>query len=162
MLRCDGTQRTPSLVCRGDRGCFQEPATGSVLCNQGGALAGDPCENAGVHCGLDGASVYECGSNHVYALRGRCRGARGCFRRAGAASEHVLCDTSVAELGDSCDTAGSIACSVDGKQENRCAGGTFALHRACPTGCSVRWDAAGQAFQAGCDDDGSDRISAAP
>jgi hypothetical protein len=52
-----------------------------------------------------------------------CRGPRGCLDKG--------CDQSVAEPGDSCATAGALACAVDGKELLRCDAGAMVVAQEC-------------------------------
>jgi hypothetical protein len=65
-----------------------------------------------------------------------CRGTQGCQNEAGRA----LCDTSIAEPGDTCSKEALKACSKDGKQVLSCQGGSMRRLYSCrgEDGCAAR------------------------
>ena len=58
--------------------------------------------------------------------------------RLGAAVVPAVCDVTLSMEGDPCGLPNYAVCSVDGKDELICQGGTFVKSRACrKTGCQV-------------------------
>ncbi|HEY6557455.1 MAG TPA: hypothetical protein VI072_09280 [Polyangiaceae bacterium] len=100
--------------CRGKGGCAATDK--GVSCDISANRAGDPCSSAD-----EGAASCVSPERMVVCREGKyrfidCRGAQGCANEAGRA----LCDTSVAEDGDSCSKEASKACSKDRKRVLSC------------------------------------------
>jgi len=107
------------------------PSSGARLGRLGvGAASGGRCE-AEFACSPDRTMALRCDGDAM-ALFSRCRGPRGC--RVG--ENGVLCDQSIAEIGDAC-TGDGAACALDGLNLLVCRGGRFTLKSACTAGCEA-------------------------
>jgi hypothetical protein len=108
-LICDDGRFIES-PCNGPGGCRLTDK--GTSCDFSGNKAGDPCskadEGAAICSNKDGMLACHGGR---YALV-PCRGSRGCANAEGRA----LCDTSIAEPGDVCQSESHKACSSDGSQ----------------------------------------------
>lgn len=123
------------MACRGPAGCKPE-GKGSTCDNTLGE-EGDRCVGAGNTCATDGKRMLSCEGGR-FALKWRCGGPAGC---KGTGNGELSCDSSVAEVGDACDTEGG-ACTADRKQLLRCEGGKFGVQSHCrgPEGCKDAGD----------------------
>lgn len=94
------------------------------------AATGDRCE-APFACSADHTLFLRCdGQGRTFVSK--CRGPRGCRVKDDA----VLCDQSIAEIGDAC-TGDSAACALDGLNLLVCRDGRFTLKSACTAGCEA-------------------------
>jgi hypothetical protein len=133
-LVCGGGTYSP-LACRGPRGCTGQGS--SAYCDMQLAEEGDAC--------LGGAETYACAVDHQRALS--CHGGkwtlwRSCKGEGGCAwkgRSNVECDSTIADIGDPCTTAGNVACSPDGKNIYVCRGDKFDTYKGCrgDKGCRV-------------------------
>lgn len=138
---CKGTESTcldkkTALACRG--GTFAEVACAGPMgcskyedhanCDTSVASAGDPClgEDDEYACSPDGKRAVVCKGGKFEPWL-ECRGKAGCTMLGRTAS----CDTSIAEIGDTCKTQGAVACGGDQKHMVICRDGSFALYRQC-------------------------------
>ena len=94
--------------------------------------AGDPCSGSSASC-LDPSSALFCASGTLKPMT--CSGPAGCK----AANNVVICDDTVAQVGDGCDEENEVACQTDKKAALECKGGLFAVGETCkgPHGCVV-------------------------
>lgn len=123
--------------CGGPSGCRMDASVAE--CDISGNQEGDVCSTdyeGQTACTADGKSQITCLNGQYRILL--CRGAKGCAR-SGELS--VVCDVSIAEVGDSCAALGAdaVACASDGKRMLQCREGKFADQRGCagPAGCTV-------------------------
>ncbi|MBN9166571.1 MAG: hypothetical protein BGO98_15550 [Myxococcales bacterium 68-20] len=138
---CKGTESTcldkkTALACRG--GTFAEVACAGPMgcskyedhanCDTSVASAGDPClgEDDEYACSPDGKRAVACKGGKFEPWL-ECRGKAGCTMLG----HTVSCDTSIAEVGDTCKTQGAVACGGDQKHMVVCRDGKFALYRQC-------------------------------
>jgi hypothetical protein len=107
------------VPCRGKDGCKTLPA--GTLCDVSANQEGDRCsrDEQGAAACADEDHLVVCRQGRF--TRTPCRGPLGCELGGGRA----LCDSSVAEGGESCEQDGKKACSVDGKLLLACNGGRF-------------------------------------
>lgn len=116
--------------CRGEQGCSNE--AGRALCDTSIAANGDPCVKEGLKaCSTDGKQAMSCKAGKMEPLL-VCRGDAGCT----ATSGKVNCDTSIADVGDVCDSSmeGKNACSSKRDAILVCRGARFALDEKCKRG----------------------------
>jgi hypothetical protein len=130
-LVCSGGRFDLQLECRGKGGCSM---LGRILsCDASIATKGDPCKVQGaVACGEDQKHMLICQSGRFQMYR-HCRGEYGCFLKG----ETPSCDETLSLAGDPCGIAGQVVCSVDGKSELVCQGGSFVKSISCKKGCTV-------------------------
>lgn len=152
LLRCDGSVMVSAEHCRGVRGCSWDEPGGAPVCDRGGVEVGDLCERNGTHCSGDGKAVLRCAASHRYVTERSCRGPKGCYPSPILGARYLLCDVSVGDVGEPCDTIpeGGAACSSDGQQENICRGGALAAALACPAGCLAHWGDDGRTYRIEC------------
>jgi hypothetical protein len=83
MLQCEGDVWKPLHRCRGPKACH--PENGSLHCDTGGALEGDPCvaEGAG-ECSVDGRSLLLC-KDKRFTSGGACPEGKTCKEGDGLA-----------------------------------------------------------------------------
>jgi hypothetical protein len=133
MVSCEKGKYTVTQ-CLGAAGCKD---TGSgFTCDRSVATDGEPCSKDGTSaCSVDGTVMLVCKDGKLGKSR-ECRGAKKCD----AAGDKVVCDSSLAMVGDPCEAGG--ACSVDGKQLLECKDGKMALGSECSGdgGCKVDGD----------------------
>lgn len=125
--------RLVRFACKGPSGCA-DGAEG-IRCDSTLADETDRCEEGSFTCRTDGKARLKC-INGRYALDAQCLGDDGCSVAGAVAS----CDTSKAELGDSCEADGSLACSVDGDMMLMCQGRWIEGSK-CRKGCRRRGSA---------------------
>jgi hypothetical protein len=150
---CKNLRRTP-LPCRGPQGCKGVTSVG--WCDTSIALEGDACDpknetptgnHVDVACSEDKSRSLACRGGK-FVLDRLCRGPTGCDAAQIAAGSMQVCDRSVAELGDPCQTkrVGSVVegvgvCSADRKVSLVCDNddkGNFVVGSTCdgPKGCT--------------------------
>ncbi len=125
--------RLVRFPCKGPSGCSE--SGDGVRCDSTLAEETDRCEEGSFTCRTDGKARLKC-INGRYALDGQCLGDDGCSVAGSIAS----CDTSKAELGDACEDAGSVACSIDGTTMLLCEGRWIEGSK-CRKGCRRRGSA---------------------
>jgi hypothetical protein len=116
--------------CRGEKGCSNE--AGRALCDTSVAVSGDSCVKEGLKaCSTDGKQAMSCKAGKMQPLYA-CRGEAGCAVTGGK----VNCDTSIADVGDVCDSSGEgkNACSAKHDAILVCRTGHFALDEKCKHG----------------------------
>jgi hypothetical protein len=132
-LACTAGKFQPWRVCRGSRGCTFAGA--KIDCDTTTAEPNDACTEPGAAaCRIDKDMMVECKNGH-FVPSSTCRGPRGCVP-AGASSLRPICDDSVANIGDTCEPADELRCTVDKRAEVKCAGGRYAKKADCPKGCT--------------------------
>lgn len=119
--------------CKGPKGCRAE--SGVQTCDVSANQPGDACsksdQEGNAACAADGKSMVIC---HAGRYRiDSCRGPEGCHE----GGVKVVCDRSLATVGDACDETGGYACDVDKKSALICQGGKFVHHDDCAGGCSI-------------------------
>lgn len=128
---CKSGRFEPWLECRGAGGCSMLGRT--VSCDTSIATVGDPCKAQGaVACSVDQKQMVICRDGKFDVYR-QCRGQFGCFLKGDTPS----CDETVSMVGDPCGLPGQVVCSIDGKTELVCQGGTFTKSLTCKTACTV-------------------------
>jgi hypothetical protein len=131
-LVCKGGVFERELECRGKGGCSMLGRI--VSCDASIATKGDPCKTHGsVACGEDQKHMLICQEGRFRLYR-QCRGAYGCFLKG---ADTPSCDETLSLAGDPCGIAGQVVCSVDGKSELVCQGGSFVPSISCRKGCTV-------------------------
>lgn len=130
-LVCKNGKFALHLECRGAGGCTILGK--SVSCDVSVASAGDPCPQQGATaCSSDQKEMLVC-QDHKFVAHRFCRGQYGCAVRDNVPT----CDESIAMVGDRCGLPGQIVCSLDGKSELVCQGGSFTTSLSCKNGCTV-------------------------
>jgi hypothetical protein len=125
-------------TCKGPRGCM---ITGDVIeCDNDTSDISDPCRTPGDYaCTSDKGMVLRC-EDHKMAALNSCRGPKACriFELPQEKKVDFVCDDSLAEEGDPCDTNGEEACAMNKKGMYVCRSNKFAEYRACsgPAGCT--------------------------
>jgi hypothetical protein len=120
--------------CRGPAACT---VTGTYSqCDNSIATEGDHCNAKGLACSIDGKASLTCSDAGVMELVDHCRGAKGCAITDGK----VHCDSSIAKVGDPCDTG--AACTEDGAGYLSCDAGAMVQITSChaqsgDAGCHV-------------------------
>lgn len=133
VVRCVGEHWKLAGKCPGPKGCSSQRQ--KVSCDDSLADLGMPCATEGSGaCSGDKKTVLRC-EHGVMAEAAKCRGARGCSI-AGSPPAPV-CDTTIAQVGDACQSDDEAACSVDGKQFLRCRDHVMTAMQACAKGCEV-------------------------
>jgi serine/threonine-protein kinase len=128
---------TPAPYRAGSRVSTYAPAAGA---------ASPPPIPAGTHdctdgadlCSEDRSQVLRCNNGRLMLTYRTCQGPHACTMQGA----DVVCDQSLAGVGDGCVASGLTACSKDLTQLLRCDGRAFARVRVCPTACSVAADGA--------------------
>lgn len=135
-LRCTNKRFVLDETCKGPTGCRID-ATQKITCDNDIADVNDPCHFIGDYaCTTDRSLVMKCEANKMTPLN-TCRGPKQCRIVSVAKQDRVefLCDDSVAQDGDACDTNGEEACSMDKKGMFVCRGNKFGSLKACAGGC---------------------------
>jgi hypothetical protein len=137
-LICTGGIFAVGETCKGPGGCTINGDT--ITCDNDISDPGDPCRTPGDYaCTSDKAMVLRCDDHKMTSLN-TCRGPKACGIVPVPAQNKVefVCDDSIAMEGDSCDTNGEEACSVDKKSMYVCTANKFTSPKLCngPTGCT--------------------------
>jgi hypothetical protein len=135
-LRCTNKHFVLDETCKGPTGCKVD-VTQKISCDNDIADVNDPCHFLGDYaCTTDRSLVLRCDANKMTPLNS-CRGPKQCHIVNVPKQEKVefLCDDSVAEEGDACDTNGEEACSMDKMGMFVCKGNKFGSLRPCGGGC---------------------------
>jgi hypothetical protein len=138
-LRCTNRAYLVDETCKGPTGCKLD-ADRKVTCDNDIADVGDPCHFLGDYaCTTDKSLVMRCDAHKMTPLN-TCRGPRQCRIVQLPKQDKVefLCDDSIAQEGDACDTNGEEACSIDKKSLYVCTANKFAFSKPCPgqAGCT--------------------------
>lgn len=139
--------RWETMPCRGPAGCAKRGSEN--VCDQSIAEANDVCNLAGDFvCQGDKKSMLECQKNR-WVVAQSCLGERGCVTDA----KKVVCDNSIANLGDACREEDDYACAPDKASALVCRQGKFVVATNCKgkKGCRVSGDK-GTGFRVECDD----------
>ena len=125
-------------TCKGPRGCVVNAT--SIDCDNDTSDVGDPCHTIGDYaCTSDRATLLRC-DDHKMAPLNSCRGPKACriFELPQEKKIDFVCDDSVAQENDPCDTNGEEACTMDKKAMYVCRANKFVTYKACPgpTGCA--------------------------
>ena len=135
-LRCTNKHFVLDETCKGPTGCRID-AVQKISCDNDVADVNDPCHFIGDYaCTTDRSLVLRCEANKMVPLNS-CRGPKQCHIVTVPKQDKVefLCDDSVAQEGDACDTSGEEACSTDKKGMFVCRGNKFGSFKPCPGGC---------------------------
>jgi hypothetical protein len=135
-LRCTNKRFVIDETCKGPTGCKID-ATQKISCDNDVADVNDPCHFIGDYaCTTDRSLVMKCVANKMTPLN-TCRGPKQCRIVSVAKQDRVefLCDDSIAQDGDACDTNGEEACSMDRKGMLVCKGNKFGSQKPCAGGC---------------------------
>jgi hypothetical protein len=137
-LLCKGGAFAVAETCHGPGAC--KVAGDTITCDNDVSETGDPCRTPGDYaCTGDRSSVLRCDAGKMAVLN-TCRGPKQCAIVNHAAENKVefVCDDSVAQAGDPCDTNGEEACSMDKKSILVCGDNKFGAPKVCagPTGCN--------------------------
>ena len=138
-LRCTNKHFVIDETCKGPTGCKID-ATQKISCDNDISDVNDPCHQEGdFACTTDKSLVLRCTANKMTPLN-TCRGPDQCRVVHVPKQDKVefLCDDSVAQEGDACDTNGEEACSIDKKSLYVCTANKFAFSKPCPgqAGCT--------------------------
>jgi hypothetical protein len=136
-LRCANKRFVLDETCKGPTGCKIDSSQ-KISCDNDIADVNDPCHFVGDYaCTTDKSLVLKCVANKMVPLN-TCRGPKQCRILQVPKQDKVefLCDDSVAQDGDACDTNGEEACSMDKKGMFVCAGNKFGSLKGCPGGCT--------------------------
>ena len=117
-----------------------------ISCDNDLADVGDPCQTENDYaCTSDKLMALKCVAKKFQPLSS-CRGKDGC-RVAELPEEKktdFICDDSLAQDNDACDTEGEEACGMDKTALYLCKSKHFSKDRACSAGCS--FDEKGERF----------------
>ncbi len=117
-LVCENGRYVMHAHCRGANHC--QNGAGRVTCDETIAEPDDPCGAGGAACSPSHDAFLRCTEGRfVESLR--CRGPEGCH----IDGTRVLCDQSLAAVGDVCDAEGAATCSTDRASLLRCRGGVL-------------------------------------
>ena len=143
-LECQGGKFAVAETCKGARAC--EVQGDKISCDNDVADLDDPCRiEADYACTSDKLVALKCVAKKFQSLN-TCRGKDGCrvLELPEEKKTDFLCDDSIAQENDACDTEGEEACSMDKTQIFRCKSAHFAKDHDCPGGCS--FDEKGETF----------------
>jgi hypothetical protein len=137
-LLCKSGAFALAETCKGPGAC--KVAGDTITCDNDVSDPGDPCRTPGDYaCTGDRGSVLRCDSGKMSVLN-TCRGPKACSIVNHATENKVefVCDDSIANDGDACDTNGEEACSMDKKSILVCSSNKFGKPKACtgPAGCT--------------------------
>jgi hypothetical protein len=136
------------MSCRGPAGCAKGGSEG--VCDQSIVEEKDVCNVVNDFvCATDKKSMLACTKNR-WAFSQACLGERGCSMDQ---PKKVVCDNSIANVGDVCREEDDYGCSPDKRNAIVCRSGKFVLANNCrgKNGCRVTGDKAA-GFKAECDD----------
>jgi hypothetical protein len=143
-LECQNGKFALAETCKGARAC--EVQGDKISCDNDVADLGDPCRiEADYACTSDKLMALKCVSKKFQPLN-TCRGKDGCrvLELPEEQKTEFVCDDSIAQENDACDTESEEACSMDKTEIFRCKSAHFAKDHPCPGGCS--FDAKGETF----------------
>ena len=134
LLRCVDGKMAVEAACGGPDGCKVDGASSLFRCDQSVATAGDLCSDQGKSaCSPDHAAMLTCKAD-AFATDLLCKGPQGCHIEGTT----VLCDMSLADVGDPCTQEGTYACTTDHKRALQCKGGRLSASRSCKKGCETK------------------------
>jgi hypothetical protein len=128
-LECVGGVRL-GVHCGGAKGCRSDAR--NLVCDQSEASENDLCLAVRMQaigdsaCSPDHKSFLSCEQGRFVTMS-VCRGPRGCARDGGLA----LCDQSLAEAGDACQSEQKATCAMDGRHLLQCKDRKFETAAAC-------------------------------
>jgi hypothetical protein len=157
-LECQGGKFLLAETCKGARGCVVDGD--NISCDNDVADLGDPCQTEGDYaCTADKLMALKCAAHKFVALN-TCRGKDACkvLELPEEKKTDFVCDDSLAQENDACDTQGEEACSMDKTEIFTCQANHFTKDHACPGGCS--FDDKGERFL--CATAGATSSAAAP
>jgi hypothetical protein len=143
-LECQNGKFVLAETCKGARGCLVEGD--KISCDNDVSDLGDPCQVDGDYaCTADKLMALKCTANKFEALN-TCRGKDGCkvLELPEEKKTDFVCDDSLAQENDACDTQGEEACNMDKTALFTCKSNHFLKDRPCPGGCS--FDEKGERF----------------
>ncbi len=135
-LECQSNKFVVAETCKGARACTVNADT--ISCDNDVSDVGDPCHTEGDYaCSADKLLALKC-TAHKFVTINTCRGKDKC--RVMVLPEEkktdFVCDDSLAQDGDDCDTQGEEACSIDQTELLTCKANKFTKDHACPGGCT--------------------------
>jgi hypothetical protein len=143
-LECQSGKFAVAETCKGVRGCQVEG--NDISCDDDVADLGDPCHTEATYaCSTDKLTALKCVGKKFQALN-TCRGKDGCrvFELPEEKKTNFVCDDTLAQENDVCDTDGEEACSMDKTEILHCKASRFVKDHACAGGCS--FDEKGEKF----------------
>ena len=143
-LECQNDKFALAETCKGVRACQVDGD--KIACDNDVADLGDPCRDESDYaCTTDKLTALKCVAKKFQALN-TCRGTHGCrvFELPEEKKTDFVCDDTLAQENDTCDTEGEEACSVDRAELFRCKSSRFTKDHACQGGCS--FDEKGETF----------------
>jgi hypothetical protein len=144
-LECQNGKFVVAETCKGARGCVVDGD--NISCDNDVADLGDPCHTEGDYaCTADKLMALKCTAHKFDALN-TCRGKDGCrvMELPEEKKTDFVCDDSLAQENDACDTQGEEACSMDKTELLSCKSNHFSKDHACPGGCT--FDDKGERFE---------------
>lgn len=102
----------------------------AVLAFAACAKPGEPCIDSPGSCKTKNTHLVCIDKKLVLAT---CKGAAACNDEG----HSLVCDNTMADVGDGCSPEGARACSSDGKKELRCRAGSFQVEWGCRDGCAL-------------------------
>src|SRR5262249_18917889 len=142
---CQNGKFVSAEPCKGSHGC--EIDANSIRCDNDVAEVNDACRfDNDYACTADKLMVLKCVGKKFVELNS-CRGKNGCrvMELPEEKKTEFVCDDSIAQENDLCDTENEPACSMDKTEVLECKSNHFAKVKACPGGCS--FDEKGDRFE---------------
>jgi hypothetical protein len=125
MLMCKGQKWVEEMACGGTLGCVVNAH--QVRCTSNEASVGDACKQDGKFaCTPDKKGLVRCDGGKM-VLAAACKGQNHCQIRG----KELVCDFSLAEVGDVCENEGDQACAMDKKAILACKGNKFEKVKSC-------------------------------
>jgi hypothetical protein len=143
-LECQNSKFVLAETCKGARGCVVDGD--KISCDNDVSDIGDPCQTEGDYaCTSDKLLALKCVAKKFQALN-TCRGKDACkvVELPEEKKTDFICDDSLAQENDACDTEGEEACNMDKTELFTCKANHFLKNRPCPGGCS--FDDKGERF----------------
>jgi len=143
-LECQNGKFAVAETCKGVRACQVEG--NDISCDDDVADLGDPCHTEATYaCSTDKLTALKC-VNKKFQVLNTCRGKDGCrvFELPEEKKTNFVCDDTLAQENDVCDTDGEEACSMDKTEILHCKSSRFVKDHACTGGCS--FDEKGEKF----------------
>ena len=143
-LECQNGKFAVVETCKGARAC--EVQGNKISCDNDVADIGDPCRiEADYACTSDKLMALKCVTKKFQSLN-TCRGKDGCrvLELPEEQKTEFVCDDSLAQENDPCDTESEEACSMDKSEIYACKSAHFVKDHPCPGGCS--FDDKGETF----------------
>jgi hypothetical protein len=143
-LECQNSKFALAETCKGARGCVVDGD--KISCDNDVSDIGDPCQTESDYaCTSDKLMALKCVGKKFQALN-TCRGKDACkvVELPEEKKTDFICDDSLAQENDACDTEGEEACNMDKTELFTCKANHFLKNRPCPGGCS--FDDKGERF----------------